>query len=187
MRIVSHHSALYNMISYCFLSVMTIYVAMAFSRETSALNIYFFYDFIKSHHLIFLLFGPFIIFALSYSKWSFYFYHLAFFITAALLFTYLYENFNKVILFIIFFYCVLAYFLGQGWKQILGFSCYNPNILKNEIDDPIYIKIEVKVQMREKFVYEGILTNWDEISCFIQLDGEIEEKLFWARQNSNGI
>ncbi|MCY4644747.1 MAG: hypothetical protein OXB88_09035 [Bacteriovoracales bacterium] len=160
------------------MSIITIYVAMAFSKETSSFSVYLFYEFIQSYSTIFLLFVVFIIFAVRYSKYSIYFYSIASFVTAFILLAYIYENFNKAILFIIFFYCVLAYFLGQGWKQVLSFSCYNPNMLKNELDDPISIKIKVKVTLKDEMIHEGVLTNWDEISCFVHLGGKIEEKLY---------
>ena len=43
---------------------------------------------------------------------------------------------------------------------------------KQYLENPISIKIYAKVEIEENGVYEGFLTNWDAMSCFIRFKDE---------------
>ena len=152
---------------------------MALQSEISAFNSAVFYELIRYPYFIavVLFFGGFLISAIFYSKLSLYLYYMAFFTTLLFLLVSLYGNFNKAILFIIFFYCVLSYFLGQGWKQMLHFACYNAYVSSKNLDSPIAIGIEVSIETKDNKIYPGHLMNWDEMSCFIGFDYSHMDKL----------
>ena len=172
MRIIRRYSMFYCVVFYSLLSILSAHVAVALLMETSAFNIYLLYDFMKSSYFIILLFGLFVISAISYSKWSLYLYYAAFLATLFFLLASLYQDFNKAVLFIIFFYCTLSYFLGQGWKQALYLACYNPYMSEKNLDDSILIKIGARVKTEDNQTCEGLLANWDEMSCFVRFKNE---------------
>ena len=176
MQIIKRHSMFYNVILYSLLSILTVHVAMALLTEVSAFNLSLFYELRESFFLIILLFTLFVILAIFYSKFSFYLYYLASFYTVGFLLYSLYGNFNKAVLFVIFFYCILAYFLGQGWKQTLHFACYNPNLSDKDIEDPLCLRMRARIEIEKGNVYEGFLTNWDEMGCFVRFKDENLDK-----------
>ena len=180
MQIIKRHSMFYNVVFYSLLSILTVHVTLALLMEMSAFNIALFYEQFKSSSFIMLLimlFALFVISAMSYSKISLYLYYLASLAMVGFLLVSLYGNFNKAVLFIIFFYCVLAYFLGQGWKQTLCFACYNPHISDKDLDYPTPLRINAKIKIKKDKVYESFFTNWDEISCFVRFEDKNEDKL----------
>ena len=177
MQIIKRHSMFYNVIFYSLLSILTIHVALALLAEVSAFNLSLFYELFESFSLIASLFALLVISAIFHLRLSFYLYCLASLCAVCFLLFSLYGNFNKAVLFVIFFYCILAYFLGQGWKQTLYFACYNPNLSDKGIDDAISLKMRVRIEIEKAKVYEGFLTNWDEIGCFVRWKDNNVEKL----------
>ena len=169
MRIAVRYGMFYSVAIYSLLSILTVHVAVALTAETSAFNLNLFYDFVVSCYPIILFFSLFIVTAVFYSKISSYLYYAAVLTTISFLLVSLYEDFNKAVLLIIFFYSVLSYFLGQGWKQTLYLACYNPCISDEDIDDATSLRIGVRIGFHGDVQdYEGLLTNWDEVSCFIR-------------------
>ena len=177
MQIVKRHSMFYNVIFYSLLSLLTIHVSLALLTEASAFNLSLFYELFESFSLIALLFALFVISAIFHLRLSLYLYYLASLCAVCFLLFSLYGNFNKAVLFVIFAYSILAYFLGQGWKQTLYFACYNSNLSDKGIDDAISLKMRVRIEIEKGKVYEGFLTNWDEMGCFIRWKDKNVEKL----------
>ncbi len=83
---------------------------------------------------------------------------------------------NKIILFMSFAYVIVSYFIYQNWSQALELACYNPRISQSYIDDPILSEIKIEIKTAKNSL-TGVLSNWDNISCFIHFD-ELIDKAF---------
>ena len=167
MRITKRHGLFYHVFFYPLLSMLALYVSSALTKNISALTPPLLQQFATSHSAVAGTFALFVIFALFYSKHSLPLYYLSSLVVITLLIISLYQDFNKAVLFIAFSYCVLAYFLGEGWRQVLHLACYNPNMSEQYPDDSPALKIEVAITAQNGKIYQGFLVNWDEMSCFI--------------------
>lgn len=80
----------------------------------------------------------------------------------------LFIEFNKVIVIALFFYVVISYFLYQLLAQYLQMASINPNYQSHDLFPPLLRAIPCQI-VHEDLIIPGMLTNWDEESCFIQM------------------
>ena len=177
MTVVKRHSMFYHIIFFSLLSLLMVHISQALSVEKSALSFALLKDFLSNSHLLLVLFGLLILFSFFLSKFSLYLYYSSSIVTSFVLFNLLYQDFNKSILLINFFYIIIIYSLGQVWHQVLSLACYNTRLSGNAINDKTLIKIKVNLQTQHKTTHSGFLTNWDESSCFVTLEKEGQKHL----------
>ena len=166
----------YNMIFFALLSILTSYVCLALLKDSSAFNVALFYQFIKFSPLITIPFILLILSVLFSPKYSAFLHSLASLSTVFFILAYLYADFNKAVLLIVFLYSIIAYFLGQGWRQTLDLACYCPNISHRDINDCLLMKIPIEFKVKKSSPIKGILRNWDENSCFIKFESTVPLK-----------
>ena len=80
----------------------------------------------------------------------------------------LFIEFNKMIVIATFFYAIISYFLYQLLKYYLNLASINPNYSDNDLFSPLLRPIDCAIKTGSE-EYTGILTNWDQEGCFIQL------------------
>lgn len=84
------------------------------------------------------------------------------------------NDFNKFILFLLFVYVVIAYYFYQIWCSEIDEPYYNPNYTKQNMFDPMLLKIKAKLEYGDE-VFSGYLTNWKETGAFLYLDQKIDK------------
>tara|TARA_Y100000768_G_scaffold389043_2_gene391414 strand:- start:7741 stop:8274 length:534 start_codon:yes stop_codon:yes gene_type:complete len=80
-------------------------------------------------------------------------------------------EFSKIIIVMTFFYLVIAYYLYQFYKSELLESYYNSNYQETDLFSPMLKKINVQIiDLEQKELARGYLTNWSYEGCFLYLD-----------------
>lgn len=101
------------------------------------------------------------------------FYRLSVFFVGFKVLEGLFIEFNKIIVFALFFYIIISYFLYQLLKFYLALASINPNYHPSDLFEPLLKKIYCEISTDDK-KYLGYLTNWDLEGCFIKLKGSAE-------------
>jgi len=84
------------------------------------------------------------------------------------------QEFSKMILVILFFYLLIAYYLYQFYKMDLYEPFYNPGFSDKLLFEPMLKKIECELMdSKSKVSMKGYLTNWSDQGCFVYLNEPI--------------
>ncbi|OFZ45252.1 MAG: hypothetical protein A2485_06010 [Bdellovibrionales bacterium RIFOXYC12_FULL_39_17] len=84
---------------------------------------------------------------------------------------------DKIILLMNGLYVVLAYFFYLFWHFELNESVYVPGFSTSMIGKKSLYNIQVELLAEFRDPMKGIMTNWDEVGCFIALDDEFDETI----------
>lgn len=80
------------------------------------------------------------------------------------------QEFSKMILVILFFYLLIAYYLLQFLKMDMQEPFYNPGFIQERLFEPMLTKIECEiVSKKNQISKKGFLTNWSKEGCFVYL------------------
>ncbi|MBL7664140.1 MAG: hypothetical protein JNM93_03320 [Bacteriovoracaceae bacterium] len=79
------------------------------------------------------------------------------------------EDFNKLVLFLLFVFSIISYYFYQIWKSELSEPYYNPNYTDTDLFEPMLYRIKVELIIDES-IHAGHLTNWQETGAFVYLE-----------------
>ncbi len=83
------------------------------------------------------------------------------------------SSFNKLTLVLNFVYLVFAFYFFITWEQEVGLASYNPKFSKNDLEKETRFNLQAKLLTVDDQL-EGVsalITNIDEASCFLLLQG----------------
>lgn len=93
-----------------------------------------------------------------------------------LMISFLIQDFDKVILLMIFLYIVTGFYFYFFWLDELKEPYYNPCYNVSDLNKVGSLSLPVTILDKDDLKHEGYLTNWDSKSCFIVFKDPIATK-----------
>lgn len=175
LKIIYRSSVVWNIIGYTILAFFFLYAERALSLEKTALDMSFFKSFITSNKILLSSFIISILSLYTLRKFSFTLV-LSLLVYVGAVFIYdLFQQFDKLILLMLFFYILFSYYFLLELYTELSRAYLNPKFSENELFDPMLYKINASIVVDSKVVGSGYLTNWDEVSCFLHTSDNLSE------------
>jgi hypothetical protein len=141
----------------------------AIYQEKSIFNLYFL-DMVFHHRFLIILFLTFTAYKIVqmqyYSKYLFLV--GSFFVALSSAYG-LYNDFNKLILIVLFIYILVTYYFYYFLSDELDQAYYRPNFSNKNLYDPMLLKIVVSLKSDDNHLISGHLTNWSSDGCFVKL------------------
>jgi hypothetical protein len=169
MKILHRSTVIWNLVLFIMFSFVMLHVTKAVTSETSAFDQELLRTNIMQYKYLAGLFLLTILSIFKLKKVSKLMFVLTSVIMIALTIDAIIFSFSKMILIILFFYTVIAYYNFQFLKTELKESYYNPKFSKQWLFNPMLYKFECVLVKGDKS-YKGYLTNWNENGCYVHLD-----------------
>lgn len=163
----------WNMILHLMFSLAFIYFQNIYRFNTSILNEGFYFEFAAENWPFIGLIGlTILLFFNNVTKLASIFFLAVMGITMFLTTYYLFLDFSKLPVILLFFYLLFGFYLFQFYYVEIKESYYNPIFHKNDLFAPEnnFAKVRL-VRGPESIPIDGILTNWSEEGCFIYFGG----------------
>jgi len=168
LKVRNKDTIILNSIIFLILSFLFLYLQYAYRHQLSPFSLTYMR---KSIELFWYAAIP-LVFACGliwrHHRWSLWVYKFCVFMITYKVVEGLFIEFNKIIVIALFFYTVISYFLYQILGQYFQFARINPNYSTSDLFEPLLTKIPCSVSWQDHSV-PGVLTNWDEEGCFVQL------------------
>ena len=176
LKIIYRSTTVWNLILFVLLSYVFLYVQDCIFLGKSAVELAQLKSFVLSSKD--LLAAVAVVIMLVYrvkkiSKWTFILLVIA--ITANISQSLL-QDFNKLVLTMLFLFLIFSYYFFLTLVSELNKSSLNPNFDSDELFEPMLHRLKVSI-LKGDSSFVGYLTNWDENSCFVVLDSDFSEKL----------
>lgn len=175
-KIYMRHSTIWNTFLYIILLFLSVYLSQQLVKNESIFSNQNFLAFIWSHkaYSLLTLFTLVSIYLLKRSSLLFLIINICF--QAYLIFGILVDDLNKLVLILNFILISCSYYFILNWKLILDLACYNPFYGKSDMELSALLKIPCEVENNGQKSFEGYLTNWDHLGCFIRGKGELIDR-----------
>lgn len=162
---------LWNMILFSFFSFIFIYFQSLFKFNTSILNNEFLHHFIQSNWpFMTLMCGTLICLLNDIRKLGASLFLALIGGTLAMTTYYLFSEFSKIPLILLFFYLLIGFYLLQFYNVEVNESYYNPLYDENDLFMPSRSLFHVTIYQDQEKLSDALLTNWSEDGCFLFLD-----------------
>lgn len=202
MKILFRNSIIWNQVLFLMFAFLLIHISNSIVLEASPFSL----SELKKNLLTFKwsVISIFItsILILGINKYSKYVYFFTLVLVASIVISLLFINFSKLVLILLFFFALCAYYNFQLLKEEIVESYYNPNYSNESLFEPMLINIPCQIKSSNSSV-SGYLSNWNENGCFVflkdqqklkgrvQINVELDGKVFSntghiVSQSSNG-
>ncbi len=168
------HRVVWETLFFCVLLLLTVYVNYCLVLERAVLDTTNLTMFVNQFSSLFIFLGLCLFFIYKVANIS----RVFFLVFIASCF---YENFwlltirlDKVALLVNFLMASGSYFFFLSWKSLLKLACYNPNLSKHNLEIPTLYEIPVLIKTLNSEI-GGVLTNWDDLSCFVKIEKPLSE------------
>lgn len=166
MKILFRNTIIWNQVLFLMSSILLLHLCRSITLEASPFNMLTFKTSLLSYMLPLISIVISSFFILRVSKYSKILYLFTLWLICSLIVIILFESFSKIVLILLFFYSLSAYYNFQLFKEEIKESYYNSNFDNNGLFDPMLLKIPCTVIVANKS-YSGHLTNWNDSGCFI--------------------
>lgn len=162
----------WNMILYSLFSLTFIYFQNIYRFNTSILDEEFYLQFLKSNWPYISLVGLTVFsFLNNLKRFALILYLVMIGVTLAVTTYYLFLDFSKLPLILLFFYLLFGFYLFQFYSAEIEESYYNPLFHKADLFKPTndFAKVKISKDLEEE-KFDAILTNWSKEGCFLYFD-----------------
>ena len=159
-----------NQMLFVLLSVVYLQIVREIARGQSAIDKQSFLFLVEQHQWLFIL--GFLTLVLTYygkrlAKYFFAIYSIGIIFLSIQVFI---QSFDKIILVLNFIYILLSYYFYVFFASELERALYHPGFINNSIGTKCEYDIPLSLES-SKLKATGQLSNWDEDSCFVFIDG----------------
>lgn len=168
---------MWNMILFCIFSVMFLYFQSIYRFDSSILSRDFYLRYINDNWSIIMVSSlTMISLFYDFKRLASFLFALMVSITLAITTYFLFLDFSKLALLVLFFYLLFSFYLFQFYHVELEESYNNPLYDDRDLFLPNTTYLNAKIKKKDQEVADGILTNWSEEGCFILFKEKVNFK-----------
>ncbi len=167
----------WNTIVFSILSIFFLFVVECLSLDVPALDLLQLKQFGRSY-LIYIIFGLYVLYqTYSLKKKSQFFLSLFAVIIFLKSTSFIFIKFDKIVLFLVFIYAIVAYYYCILWIGEIFESYYTPLFDQYDLFNRIPIKFHCELTIGTDISIPGYLSNWNNNGCYIRFDNSLSDKL----------
>ena len=166
-KIYHRSPVVWNVIIFILLGFLFLLLQEVFFKTASITNKEILLNFVAEKYILLSLLGitTFLLFRLNIA--ARYFYWLSVTAVSVYTVTNLADEFSKIIIILLFFYLLFAYYLFQFFSIDQAESFYNPKFNDHFLFSPMTKKVGLQMTFDDKRKVQGYLTNWSDAGFFI--------------------
>lgn len=169
MKIIFRSTVIWNLTLFLMFSFLLLHLCLSISNESSPFNLSTFQINMIGYKWILLVLLTTVLCTLNVKKISRYLYLFSVVSICTILVFLIFDTFSKLILVLLFFYTISAYYNYQLLNDELQESYYNSNFNAQRMFQPMLINIPCVIKF-ETLTIDARLTNWNENGCFVILE-----------------
>ena len=166
LKLYKRNTTIQNVLLLLVFSLFFLHILYSLSSGQSALNYPKFIDLLKNKWPVSVLFFLSFVSVFFVRNLSRYFLFSFFAIVSGLGLYLFFDDFNKIILFLILIYFFVTFYFTNLWNRELGEAVYAPNFSLHDVEirPPFAFNVTLETDRGEKI--KGNLTNWNESGLF---------------------